>query len=110
MLSPDDLARMERVRTLSNEDALHEIIQAESFADENLEAGTITQENAWDIYFGLMHECDERGLIEDRRRLCGKIDTHVYNPFESADSGIRVIAAIRIRIIHRHKAEIAKYN
>ncbi|GEM_PF-2147127 len=110
MFSPNDIRNMKRARNLSNEEALREIAQAEAFADESLEAHAITQEQAWDIYFGLMHECDERRLIEDRRRLCGKIDTNVYNPFKSADSGIRVLAAIRIRTMQWHKAEIAKYN
>ncbi|MDP3778795.1 MAG: hypothetical protein Q8R30_01945 [bacterium] len=110
MFSPDDIRSMEHVRNLSNAEALCQIIQTEAFADESMEAHAITQEQAWDIYFGLMHECDERGLIEDRRRLHGKIDINVYNPFKSADNGIRVLAAIRMRMMQWQRAEIAKYN
>lgn len=89
-----------RCKQLTNEAALVEILKCEAVADESFEAGAITQERAWDMYFGLMHECDERGLMEHRKRLCGKIDTKKYKPFQSEDPCIRVLAFVRARMMN----------
>ena len=94
----EDVHLAMRCQSMTNEEALQEIHRCEHFADVKLAAGEITQEQAWDVYFGLMHECDERRLIEDRHRLCGKIDVAVYKPLQSPDPGIRFIAMLRARM------------
>ncbi|MDP3770093.1 MAG: hypothetical protein Q8R40_04110 [bacterium] len=88
-----------RCQEMTNEEALIQIVRFETWADVQLEEGVITQVDAWDIYFGLMHECDERGLRDDRVRLCGKIDTSTYNPFKSQNSDIRFLATLRARMM-----------
>lgn len=101
MYGPDKAAQeLLRCKQLTDEAALVKILWCEAFADENLEAGAITQERAWDMYFGLMHECDERGLMEHRRRICGKIDTKKYKPSQSEDPDIRALAFIRARMMN----------
>ena len=110
MFSDKDLKNMARIKRLTNEEVLVEILRCEGFADENLKAGKITQAQAWDIYFGLMHECDERGLLDDARRLVSKIDTRIYNPFESEDSGMRYLALMRYQMQRQRMSAIARYN
>ena len=110
MFSDEDCRNIRRVKRLTNEEALVEILRCEAFADEKLKAGEITQTQAWDIYFGLMHECDERGLFDDARRLVGKIDAKSYNPFESEDPGVRYLALMRYRMQRQHMSAIARYN
>ena len=110
MFSDKDLKNMARIKRLTDEEALVEILRCEGFADENLKAGRITQARAWDIYFGLMHECDERGLLDDARRLVGKIDTRTYSPFESEDSGMRYLALMRYHMQRQRMSAIAQYN
>ena len=67
----------------------------EEWTDRNLAMGTITQEVAWDSYFGLLHECDERMFWSDRQRILGKIDTKKYNPFLSRNPVVLIVARIR---------------
>ena len=50
----------------------------------------------WDAYFGLLHECDLWGFMEDRRRIISKIDTQRYNPFKSKNPGVHIIARLRM--------------
>ena len=92
-----------KCRNMSNTEALAEIVSYELWAEENLASGKISQEEAWDIFFCLLHECDERELIEDRERILTKIDTKKYNPFESAHGGVRFLAVLRARMLSSQK-------
>lgn len=83
---------------LSNDEAQKLIRKLEERTYDSLLSYKITQEEAWDNYFCLLHECDERGLLEDRRRILEKIDTKIYNPFSSSNPGVRFIAQLRARI------------
>ena len=94
----EDVKLAMRCQSMTNEEALQEIHRCEHFADVKLAAGEITQDQAWDVYFGLMHECDERGLMEDRHRLRAKIDVSLYNPMKSSNPGIHFIAMLRARM------------
>lgn len=96
-----------RVQKMDNETARREILKYEEWADENLALGNITQEEAWDIYFCLLHECDERGLLDDRKRIAGKIDAQTYKPLNSADPGVRFIAQLRARALGLIRAELS---
>jgi hypothetical protein len=82
---------------LTDEEAYETICVYEKWIDEHLAAGTITQETAWDCYFGLLHECDLRWFLEDRNRIVAKIDTKRYNPFLSNDPDVIRIAEIRLK-------------
>lgn len=86
-----------RFQEISNELAREHIVAYEEWAKANLYIGKITQEDAWDLFFGLLHECDERGLIEDRRRMLTHIDTKRYNPFRSKGPEVRFLAMLRAR-------------
>lgn len=88
-----------RFQEMGNELARGYIIAYEEWIGENLSAGKISQEDAWDMFFGLMHECDERGLIEDRKRILKNIDIKRYNPFRSKDQGVRFLAMLRARAL-----------
>lgn len=86
---------IESFKQLSSEAAKKLILNYEKEVDALLSNGKITQEEAWDAYFGLLHECDCREFWEDRERILSKINTKVYNPFESKNSTVRLIAVIR---------------
>lgn len=79
------------------EEIKKEILQAEKWLDENLASGEITQEEAWDGYFGLLHECDVQELREDRERILAKIDVKKYNPLASKDPQVVYLARLRLR-------------
>ena len=83
-------------RDLNNEEALEQILACERVVDELVSLGNISEGDAWDAYFGLLHECDERGFMEERRRIVTKIDTRRYNPFKSKNAGIHIIARLRV--------------
>lgn len=40
------------------EEVKKEILKYEKIVDEMLAEGKMSQEDAWDCYFGLLHECD----------------------------------------------------
>lgn len=67
----------------------------ESWADEKLVLGEISREEAWDVYFLLLHECDCRWFWEDRERIVKKIDTKKYDPFKSKNAVVVFVARIR---------------
>ena len=92
------IERIREVQRMSNEVAREEIRRCEEWTNEKLLLGQIAQEEAWDMFFGLLHECDERRLLEDRRRILEHIDVKAYNPFKSKIPEIRFIAMIRARI------------
>ena len=98
--------RILEITRMSNEAAREEILRSEEWAKENLALGEITQEEAWDMFFGLLHECDERGLLEDRRRILTHIDTEAYKPFESKNPKIRFLAMLRARVHGLIKSEL----
>ena len=100
------IERVLEITRMSNEAAREEILRSEEWAKENLALGEITQEEAWDMFFGLLHECDERGLLEDRRRILAQIDTDVYKPFESKNPEIRFLAMLRARVHGLVKSEL----
>jgi len=96
-LSPDEIAEIAELVSLSNEKARELIMRFEALTDQKLASGEICNEEAWDMYFGLLHECDERDLIEDRERIVAKIDTKTYNPFQSRNPMVVIIARIRAK-------------
>ena len=71
------------------------LLYFESLADEEYVSGAITQEKAWDIYFCLLHACDEWDFQEDRKRILGKINTKTYNPFKSKNQEVVLLARFR---------------
>lgn len=86
-----------RFASMNNDEALQYIIRYEEIIRGKLDAGEISEEESWDVFFGLLHECDERGLLDDRKRILTHIDTRRYNPFESKDATVRFIAQLRAR-------------
>lgn len=99
MLDPEFAARVAEMANLDQETARGLICQYEEWTDHNLAEGRIAQEDAWDSYFGLLHECDMRMLWSDRQRILGKIDTKRYNPWLSKHPTVIMIARIRIAVI-----------
>ena len=71
------------------------LLKLEAAVDQHLLNNTTTQEEAWDMYFGLLHECDESNFIEDRPRILAKIDTKKYHPFRSSNPRIVFLARMR---------------
>jgi len=94
---PEFLPTPTQCAALGHTEARRHISALEKFFDQQFREGTIDQETAWDGYFGLLHECDERMMWEDRVRILQKIDTAKYNPLKSKNSGIVLIACIRLR-------------
>lgn len=92
------IARVLKVQQMSNEAVHDEVLRCEEWTKEELLLGRVTQEEAWDVLFGLLHECDGRGMVEDRRRILASIDTKTYNPFRSKNPDIRFLATLRARI------------
>lgn len=92
-----DKETIEGFKRLTSEEAKELILDYEKKIDAMFASGVITQEEAWDAYFGLLHECDCREFWEDRQRILSKIDTDTYNPFESKNSTVKLIAVIRVR-------------
>ncbi len=95
MLDPELAAQAAEIAKLDRETARQIIYQCEAWTDRSLAEGIITQEKAWDSYFGLLHECDERLLWSDRQRILGKIDTKKYRPWLSKDPVVLMICRIR---------------
>ena len=81
---------------MSVEDMRAQILHYECEVDKLVEAGEVSEEEAWDAYFGLLHECDLWGFMEERRRIVSKIDTARYNPFKSKNPGVHIIARLRM--------------
>lgn len=73
-----------------------QILHYESEMDKLVEEGKVSEEDAWDGYFGLLHECDLWGFLEERRRIVSKIDTRRYNPFKSKNPAVHIIARLRM--------------
>ena len=88
----DELA----AKKLSPEEALAQILHLEKELDSLVAEGKITEEESWDAYFGLLHECDERNFLKERRRIITKIDTKRYDPFKSKNPGVHIIARLRV--------------
>ncbi len=83
---------------LDDEKAHNLMIDYEAWVDKAFAEREINQEEAWDCYFGLLHECDIRGFDEDRKRIVSKIDITRYNPFLSKNPG--VVFLTRLRAVH----------
>jgi len=86
----------EDLKDLTNEEARRLILKYERWTDENFALGNISEQAAWDCYFGLLHECDCCGFDEDRKRILEKIDTKKYNPFNSSKPEVIYIARLRL--------------
>lgn len=71
------------------------LLELEQKTDMAFAMGRMDQEEAWDSYFGLLHECDESHFENDRARILAKIDTKKYNPFKSKNPEIVMLARIR---------------
>lgn len=71
------------------------LLALETKTDVLLETEMISQEEAWDLYFGLLHECDDSRFLEDRPRILAKIDTERYNPLMSKNLEIIMLARLR---------------
>jgi hypothetical protein len=80
---------------LSREERHQMLLELETRADVLLETEMASQEEAWDMYFGLLHECDESRFLQDRARILAKIDTQRYNPFKSKNPEIVMLARLR---------------
>jgi hypothetical protein len=81
-----------------DDEAAHVLIRLyEQWTDLKLETRVISQEEAWDCYFGLLHECDCRDFLEDRRRILQKIDTKRYDPMKSSNIQVVFLALFRAR-------------
>lgn len=93
------------VSEMSDEAAQQEIRRYEKFIHDACRRGEMSQEDVWDAFFGLLHECDERGLREDRRRIVQHIDTTRYNPFLSKHPEVRFLAYLRSRALGLVPAE-----
>ena len=87
----------EEISRLPREKRHELLLEYECFFDNMLFAELMTQEQAWDGYFGLLHECDEMRFDEDRARILGKIDTKRYNPFLSPHPSIVALARLRLQ-------------
>lgn len=83
------------ISKLTREERHQMLLEFETRADFLLATSRITQEEAWDMYFGLLHECDESDFLTDRPRILAKIDTKRYNPFKSQHPGIIMLARTR---------------
>ncbi|MDO8560773.1 MAG: hypothetical protein Q7R91_00990 [bacterium] len=83
-------------KDLNNEEALEQILMLEQAIDQLVAEEEISEMDGWDAYFGLLHECDERGFMEERRRIVTKIDTRRYDPFKSKNAGIQIITRLRV--------------
>lgn len=81
----------------SKEEIKKEILKYEKIVDEMLAEGKLTQEEAWDGYFCLLHECDVQELWDDRERILTKIDTEKYNPLMSKNPEVVYLARLRLR-------------
>ena len=81
---------------MSAEDMRAQILHYECEIDKLVETGEVSEEEAWDAYFGLLHECDLWGFLEERERIVSKIDTTRYNPFKSKDPRVHIIARSRM--------------
>ena len=90
-LSDEEMFKFQFDRGTAREIVLHH----ETFADEEHLNDRITQEEAWDIYFCLLHACDEWGFSEDRKRILDKIDTKAYDPFKSKNPEVVLLARLR---------------
>lgn len=102
----EEIARIEAVKKMSLEEARREVLLYEARIDTLVLSGGISQEEAWDMYFGLLHECNERNLREDRERIVKKIDIHRYNPFASKNPQIRFLAQFRARAMGLVRSEL----
>ena len=83
------------ISQLTREERYQMLLDMETRADVLLETGMASQEEAWDMYFGLLHECDDSRFLEDRPRILAKIDTKRYNPFMSKNPEIIMLARLR---------------
>lgn len=81
---------------IDREIALSLIRQYDKWTDENLASGEITQEEAWDCYFGLFHECEVRMFWSEAQRILKKIDKEKYDPFLSKNPAVLMIVRIRV--------------
>ena len=86
------------VNSLTREERHEMLLEHEEFADRNLAMELISQEQAWDIYFGLLDECDTSRFMEDRPRILSKIDIQRYNPLRSRNPWVVIMARSRMGI------------
>ena len=91
-----------KINKLSREERHKMLLELEAHTDIEWAARRITQEEAWDRYFGLLHECDESEFLVDRPRILGKIDTQRYNPLVSKDPTVVMLAKMRLTQPPRH--------
>jgi len=72
---------------------LHEY---EHKVDTLVRGGNVSIEESWDAYFGLLHEYDLLEAWDDRERVLKNIDTKRYNPLQSNNFTVVLIARIRL--------------
>lgn len=83
------------ISELTREERHELLLELETNTDVLLEIGMASQEEAWDMYFGLLHECDDSRFLEDRPRILAKIDTKRYNLFMSKNLEVVMLARLR---------------
>jgi len=85
-------------QNLTSAEVLKLIWKYEEETDRLLAGGKMTQWRAWEAYFGLIYVCNLWNFDEDRERIVAKIDQKQFNPFESNNPNILIIA---LDIAHR---------
>lgn len=93
---------------ITDEEAKKLIYEREKLADDRFMEKIITQEEALDEYFCLLHACDERKFWKDRERILAKIDTKKYDPFKSKNPEIVALAWLRLRAWEAREEENKK--
>ena len=83
-------------QNLTLDQRLHVLREYEHRIDNLVRGGKVSVEESWDAYFGLLHEYDLLEAWADRERVLKNIDTKRYNPFESKNPNVLLIARIRL--------------
>ncbi|MBI5152957.1 MAG: hypothetical protein HZA36_00625 [Parcubacteria group bacterium] len=81
---------------LGPEQQLRVLREYEHKVDNLVHGGKVSVEESWDAYFGLLHEYDLLEAWGDRKRVLKNIDTKRYNPLESKNFNVVLIAHIRL--------------
>ena len=87
---------------LTPEQALNAIRHYEKEIEYLLYANKMTQEQAWEGYFGLFVEAKLRGFHEDCARIYAKIDFQKYNPFSSSNPEVITLARQVLAFVERN--------
>ena len=87
---------VDHYQSLTQEQRLRVIREYERQVDALVRCSKVSVEESWDAYFGLLHDYDLLEAWGDRERVLKNIDTKRYNPFESRNLNVLLIARIRL--------------